>query len=215
MMAIKIKATDLSGKKDARNLRLSIDWAAKEALGYVGAKGRKEVRSHILRGGSGWQRSAKKSGVGWTREKQPLRSLASMVIYTVGKSKGMHRVTIKPGLRGAKGKEWLGRMGKAHTAGKVKREKITPMSLFKKAEYGKRYRVTKKMRGYMAAIGMPLRKSTKQIIVPARPIFGPLWFKIRGQSWRWFEKKYYQKMIERNARLGTSKRTYRQFKRAA
>jgi hypothetical protein len=215
MMSIKITATDLSGIKDARNMRLSIDWATKEALGYVGVKGRREIQSYIKRGGSGWQRSVRKSGKGWTREKQPLRALASMVIWTVGKSKGLHRVTIKPGLRGAKGKDWLGRMGKAHLAGTVKREKMTPASLFKKAEMGKRYRVTKKMRGHMAAIGMPLKKSTKQIVVPARPVFGPLWFKVRGQAWGWFEKKFFAKMIEKNAQLGTTRKTYKQFRKAA
>ena len=45
-------------------------------------------------------------------------------------------------------------------------------------EWGMTIKVTDKMRGYLASQGFHLKKSTKVITIPARPMFGPVYWKL-------------------------------------
>lgn len=59
-------------------------------------------------------------------------------------------------------------------------------------EYGSRIRVTPKMRAYLHWRGLHLKATTKFIIIPSRPHFGPAYLKLRREIARvkkWSSKK--------------------------
>jgi len=204
MFNVNFKLTDDCGLKDARNMRIALEWSVKEAIGYVGAKSRKEIQEFIETGGSGWPPALERTGERWVRKKKPLLNLKKLVFYRVGKSHGQHRVIIKPGVYGKKAKTWQGKM--------FKMEKISPLMLFKKAESGKTYRATKRLKKFMGGIGLPMRKQTKTLQVPRRRVFQPAWIRTRRRMWPWFQRKLMEKMIVKQMEMGSTRRTAKQFR---
>ena len=85
----------------------------------------------------------------------------------------------------------------------------------KRAETGERIEVTDKMRRLLGATRrkrprkgqvpgetyFPLRKSTQFLEVPKRPIFAPVWRKIKDKVPRYFEEKFW-KALERYEKKG-------------
>ncbi len=72
----------------------------------------------------------------------------------------------------------------------VKRDSAWLKIATKRHEYGKTLRVTKKMRKKMAAMGMPLRKSTKKITIPARVAYHKIWQQFEPKIPTMFEAKF-------------------------
>ena len=69
-------------------------------------------------------------------------------------------------------------------------------------EFGKRTRVTGKTRGRFALMGYPLKKSTKHITIPARPVIGFFWKKKNKEIPRFVEKAFFDIFFsKRNQRL--------------
>lgn len=148
-------------------------WAMGEAVAMAGGHYRKIIRTFIERGGRGWKplsslylRSSKKQGA----TSRPLKNLAQLARFRAVKGQNP-RVQI-----GFFPQQQRGQAG----WNKKERKRFkdffggTPAALAAKHEFGARYRVTARKQRMMAAMGMPLKKSTRYVTIPARPMIGPI-----------------------------------------
>lgn len=152
-------------------------WAMGEAVAMSGGHYRKKVRSFISSGGSGWKPlsslylgSSKKRGATGPQSR-PLFNLAQLVRFKVVKGQSPRaQIGFFP-------QQQRGRAA----WNKKERQRFkdffggTPAALAVKHEFGARYRVTSAKRRMMAAMGMPLKRSTKYVTIPARPMIAPVW----------------------------------------
>jgi len=156
-------------------------WAMAEALKATGGHMRKKVQAYIEKGGEGWTPLRPMTQKLKGSKATPLRRLARMVRFRYGRYRGDQRVQI--GFLAP---------GKGGTARFRRQFGTTPEALARKHEKGKRRRVTQKMRRYFASIGYPIRKSTKYITLPARPMIDPVFRKNRREIPRYLERKFFK-----------------------
>lgn len=180
-----------------------VKWATGEAIKMSGGHIRKKIRNFIESGGRGWKPLSpitRKSRGGSTRS--PLYNLGKLVRF---KYRGGKNPRVRIGFFTAT------RRGKI---GFSKRERerfksnfgMTPQALAKKHEFGKRVRITHAKRSELlfAGIkaGMPLRKKTKFVTIPARPMIGPIFRQEKGRIPKYVEEKFWQKMNSRGGLFG-------------
>lgn len=53
------------------------------------------------------------------------------------------------------------------------------------------------MRKKAAAMGRPIKKSTKFLKIPARPMIGPFWKQIKHEIPKYVEKRFFQKFFSK------------------
>jgi hypothetical protein len=146
-------------------------WAMREAVAMAGGHYRKRIRAFIEGGGRGWKPLNPITGRIKSGRKTPLYNLGKLVRFKV------------PG--GAQPRTQIGffPQSKRGNAAWNKKERGrfkdffggTAAALARKHEFGKTYPVTPAKRRLMAALGAPLKPTTKHVTVPARPMIGPVW----------------------------------------
>jgi len=189
--------------------------ARKSALGSLGWHLRGELRDYIERGGEGWP------------ERHPLTLMFR-------KKRGIQHKWIKRRKAPPHPLEWLGKFARylidsdgttlQVDFGKSRRGQPGQMdptlsAIARRAEEGETIHVTPAMRRFLATTRrkrpkrqipgetyFPLRKSTKVLKIPPRPIFDPVWRKVRSKIGPWFEAKFwanveaYEKGLTRSQR---------------
>jgi len=164
-------------------------WAARTALKMTGYKYMQEVQVHI-RKGENWP-SIKQPKAGYFKNMKPLEALEYMVRYRVGKAKGDLRLRL--GFFHMK----LGSQSKDRYASYKARFKakfgMSPMQLARVHEYGRRQRVTKKVRRRMNALGWHLKRATSTLITPMRPMIEGVWRKRKHEIPGFIEQSFYKK----------------------
>lgn len=185
-------------------------WANAEALKITGGHIRKRLRAYIERGGRGWPPIVREMAPLGRRTNSPLHFMGRMIRFRYGTRQGVQRVQIgffptrKINFRT---RYRLSRANKKQTYSmrdvKSQRQafrrsfRMTHESFARFHEYGKRRRVTEKARGYFAAMGTPLKKSTKFIDNPARPSVGPVHRKLKAAIPAYYRKKFFKKFFSR------------------
>ncbi len=189
--------------------------ARKSALGSLGWRIRGELRDFIESGGEGWPERhpltlmyRKKRGVQhrWIKRRKapphPLQWLGKFSRYLLDKEGTILQIDF--------GKSRKGQPGQVDR---------TLSSIAIRAEEGETIRVTPAMRRFLATTRrkrpkrqipgetyFPLRKSTKNLKIPPRPIFSPVWRKIKPKIVPYFEAKLwanieaYQKGLKKSQR---------------
>lgn len=173
-MNVQIKF-DTSFVKEASNYPNRTKWAVKEALSMLGGHLRKQIQTHVETGGSGWAplspmtlRQRKKEG-GPT---SPLYNLGKFARFKVQGGQSMRmRVGFLSGYRFSR-----------YIKGIAKR-----------MESGKTMRVTPKVQRHLAGLGIPTRKSTKSLKVPARSMVGFIFRREQGNIGRYLQEKFWEK----------------------
>lgn len=173
--------------------------ARKSALRSTGWYVQQELRNHVEYGGTNWpalhpltQRFRHKYGLGshWVKRRShpgPLFWLGKFARYRVDDRGEEVSICFGKSKKGRPGTEDRGLM-----------------SVVRRAEEGEVIRVTPAMRRFLAATRrkrpkqqepgktyFPLKKSTRQLQVPPRPIFKPVFRKVRGRIMPWFEQKFW------------------------
>ena len=152
------------------------EWAMKEALKMCGGHFRKKMRAFIETGGPGnWAPLSKvTTKLKDDAPRTPLFGLGRFVRFRYGKSKGVPRV-------------WIGfQKGVARIA--------------REMQAGKKKRITPELRKYLASKGIYLRKGTKFINIPARPIIEPFWQREKGNIGNYVEKRFFEKFFSKTKR---------------
>ncbi|MDY6903692.1 MAG: hypothetical protein SWH61_03310 [Thermodesulfobacteriota bacterium] len=172
--------------------------ARRSALKSVGYMVQQTLRNHVEYGGAGWpalhpltrmfkhKYGAKGRWIKRSFHEGPLFWLGKFARYRVedqGDTVKVHFGKSKKGQKGTFNKELVG--------------------IVDRAERGETIRVTPKMRRFLAATRrrrpksqepggtyFPLKKTTKTLKTPARPIFSPVWRKVRPTIMPLFEKKF-------------------------
>ena len=157
------------------------DWAMKEALsmagGHFGTKvgGEDSLREFICRGVPGiapLHPLSEKMRDGKNKGRPPLWYLGNIVSFRYGKTGGRQRVFIG----------WLGK-GQPKFA--------------RRMLYGKRVRVTEAKRQYLHKKGLHLKKGTKFLQIPARPVLDIFWSKKSKQIPGYVETKFFEKFFSK------------------
>lgn len=167
--------------------------AETSAVKSAGNEMRGRMRRFIETGGEGWPaigpftRAIRKSTGG------PLAFLGRFIRYRFSRRGGAAQAVLGvmtvSAARRAKLKE-------IRAASRMTRnELLTPLLMFRKAEQGREYRVTARMRRAMAALGMPIRKGTETIEVPRRPIFELVWRREKDHIGRFLLERYMNAML--------------------
>lgn len=177
------------------------------ALSSLGWWIRSHVRNHVEYGGSGWPGLhpmtknfwvKRKKGDDLTRSKwsgrrrvyshnTPLAWLGKFARYRVDQGAAFVQVDF--------GKSRKGQPGTFDPA---------LIGIVKRAEYGETIPVTERMRRFFGATRrsrpkkqepgrtyFPLKKSTKTLIIPKRPIFGPVFRSLQGKIPGYFQGKFF------------------------
>ena len=117
------------------------------------------------------------TGEGWPpvkyKDKEGMQFLGRFVRYRViaGRKAILFMGKSNKGVRPMSSHPWLSRIARKH-------------------EYGSTIRVTPRMRRKMAAMGHPMRKSTRSIEIPARPAFHKIWQQWEPKIPQTFEEKF-------------------------
>ena len=164
----------------ARKSPARAEWAMREALKMCGGHFRKKMRAFIETGGPGdWPplnpvtRRLRHGVV----QRTPLFGLGRFVRFRYGKSKGIPRV-------------WIGFHGGVS-------------KIVRAVQVAKKTRVTPQIREYFARRKIYLRKSTKFINTPARPIIEPFWSREEKNIAGYVEKRFFEKFFgEEKPKLG-------------
>ncbi len=151
-------------------------WASSEALKMAGGHYRGKLRKFIENGGENWQalspvtrKIKQKQGI---KHLTPLYGLGQFVRFRYGTRKGVQRVTL--GFLTAK----IARVARV-------------------VQYGRKRKVTPSLRKFYHAMGIHLKKSTKYINVPARPIMIPFWSKHKKAVGTYIEKRFFEKFFSK------------------
>lgn len=159
---------DFAKKSPAR-----AEWAQSEALKMAGGHFRKKLRAWIEMGGENWppmRESTKKlRGDNITR---PLFGLGRFVRFKYSRRQGRQRV-------------WIGFMNKRVAA------------IVRAVQVKRRKRITPEMRRLWAHKGIYLRKSTKMVDIPARPIIEPFWRRHHREVEGYIEIRFFEKFFSK------------------
>lgn len=173
-------------------------WAMKEAMQMAGGHIRKKVRKFIESGGSGWPALSFMTRRTKSNSRSPLYKMAQLVRFKAvgGKNPRVQIGFFTATKRGKAGfnKKERGRF-KDYFGG-------TPAAMAKKHEFGKRVPITPEKRGSLMfgaiqAGVAPVRKSTKFVTVPARPMIGPVFQREKRDIPDYVGRKFWEKMTSK------------------
>ncbi len=181
MIDVKIKIDDKQIMDFCKKSPKRAQWAMSEALKMAGGHYRKKMRAFIEGGGENWAplahitKGLKSNPSSLNVNKTPLYGMGRFVRFKYGKRKGTPRVQIGFFNSFFKGIQRLARL----------------------VQYGQKRRVTPALRRFFAWRGIFLRKTTKVITVPPRPIMDPFWRKYSKEMLIYVEKKFFEKFFSR------------------
>lgn len=141
-------------------------WAMSEALKMTGGHFRKKLRKFIESGGENWPAGHPLLSRGRT----PLYGMGALVRFKYGKFKGNQRVQV----------------------GFFERQVA---KIARNVGYGRRVRVTEGLREYFIRRKVYLKKTTKTLTVPARPIFDPFLRREERNMLAYMEKRFFEKFF--------------------
>jgi hypothetical protein len=185
-------------------------WANAEALKMTGGHLRKSIRAFIEAGGKGWPPLSPLTAAG-KKHQSPLYFLGRLVRFKYGVSRGRQRVrigffptrTLTKRQRLKTGRRYAVASTQARRAQFQRSFNMTHQALARLHEFGRRRRVTARMRGYFAYTGRPLKKITKVLTIPARPMIGPVFRAQRREIPRYYAARFFQKFFgNQKPRLG-------------
>lgn len=176
---IKVQIHDEELKRHLKQSPARANWANREAFKMSGGHFKKKLRSDIEQGKTGGPQGLHPLKKG--SQLTPLHRLGRMVRFTVGKYKGNIRLLI--GFLPGKKKFRFGD------------KTITIPALAAIHEGGKRFKITTAMRRFFAAAGRPLRRSTKYLTIPARPMVEPFYNRERQNIPAYIKKRFYEKFF--------------------
>ena len=167
---------------------------------------RQELRNHVEYGGTGWAKLhpltlkfRKKYG---QRSKWSKRSSHPGPLFWMGKFARYNAADNGDTFAIMFGKSRAARSGsRSYRPGESGTADAGLMAATARAEMGATVPVTDKMRRMMAATRgkrnqqsgqtyFPLKKETRALKIPARPIFTPVWNKVNQKIGPWFDKKF-------------------------
>lgn len=172
-----------------------VKWATGEAIQMAGGHYRKKLQAHFERGAgkplSFITRRIKQARGLPERLFRPLYNLGKLVRYKyTGGKNPRARVGFFTDVK--RGNTGFNRKERARFRTYFG---VTPASLARKHEEGKAYRVTPEKRRMMAAMGAPLRASTRTVKVPARRPFERFWQQEKAGVGRYLKKRFLQKLV--------------------
>jgi len=146
------------------------EWAMSEALKMAGGHIRKDLKAYIESGLSEMKPLHPVTVAGKRGKTTPLYNLAKAISFKYGRSKGAQRVRIG----------WI--------------SKGLPV-IVRRALYGRRQRVTEKIRSMFHHRGYHLRKSTKMLTTPERPALTTFWSRKEKEIPAYVEKRFSEKFF--------------------
>jgi len=184
-----VKIDDRQIKRFVKTSPQRADWALREAFSMAGGHYRKELRADIEQGRIGGPKELHPLTEGKRKKpRSPLYSLGKMVRFKVSR------------IKKTRFRLWFGFLG---GGARYFRQQLTALQVAKMHEYGKRIRITPAMRRKAAAMGSPIKKSTRYLEIPARPMIGPFWRKVKAGLAGYIEKRFFQKFLSKeNPRIG-------------
>lgn len=190
-----VKIDDSQIKRFIKTSPKRAEWSLKEALAMAGGHYRGVLKSNVMHGRFGGPAKIHPlTAAGQNRHRSPLYNMAKygLISFRVSSSKAIGGLRL-----------WIGFLSQKNRRINVGGgKKVTIPALAKIHEQGKRIRVTPQMRKMAAAKGLPLKKSTKFLQIPARPVIAPFWQKIKGQIPKYIERRFFQKFFSKeNSRL--------------
>jgi hypothetical protein len=213
-MEMSVRIDDRQVQRFLKESPQRADWALKEAFRAAGGHIRKLIRNFIEKGGEGWRPlspMSRKAKIRTGQRTTPLHFMARFIRFKYSKRKGQHKVRIGffPSKNTSKAfqrknayaTDSMGNpVGPKYTLNVSPRRRNkfreafgqTPQAFARKHEYGKTRRVTKAMRGYFAATGTPLKRTTKKIKLPARPFMRPVWRREQAKMFGYISKKFFK-----------------------
>jgi len=158
-------------------------WASREAFLMAGGHFRKKLKADIEGGKISGPKSKHPVTVaeGPKRGGGPVSFLGRFVRFTVGKSKGL--LILKLGFLPGK------------IRFKAGDQRITIPAVAKIHEFGKRFKVTAKMKRFLASIGYPIKRATRYFTVPARPMIEPFYNREKSNIPGYVEKRFFEKFF--------------------
>lgn len=178
-------------------------WAAAEALKMTGGHMRKKIRRFIEKGGEGWAPLHPVTEAGRKKKRSPLFLLGRLVRFKYSTYRGAQRVqvgffptrTLKKRARQKSGQKYSLRGAGKEQARFESSMGMTDAALARLHEYGKRRRVSARMRRKLGAMGLGLRKKTRALEIPPRPMIGPVFRKEHNAIPLYFERRFFQKFF--------------------
>ena len=181
---IKVKIDDRQIMDFAKKSPARSRWALSEALKMTGGHFRKKLRAFIEGGGENWPPGHPLLSHGRT----PLYNLGALVRFRYSRTPVNQRVFV------GFFREMVGRMttNKGDRRGMYIHNILTVIS---KVQAGHRMPVTEGLRSYMATHKFYLKKTTKFITVPPRPIFEPFLRREERNMLTYMEGKFFDKFF--------------------
>jgi len=200
MIDLKVHINDREVMEYAKKSPQRAQWAQREALKATGGHYRKWLANFIEYGGRGWKPAVKTRYRKQSR--RPLEGLARLVRFRVSRiRKVFYRLRV--GFFHYKSKRMTSKRYRYLKETFKGQYGMTPQALAKKHEYGHRQRLTRKMKRKMAAMGIPVKRSTKYLQIPARPMIRPLHREVQKTVGGYFKKRFFTIFFsKRNKRLG-------------
>ena len=168
---IKIKIDDSQIMDFVKKSPARSRWALSEALKMTGGHFRKKLRKFIEGGGENWPAGHPLLARGRT----PLYGMGALVRFKYGKYKGNQRVQVG----------FFGKLAR----------------IARNVGYGRRIRVTEGLREYFIRRKVYLKKTTKFINVPPRPIFEPFLRRHERNMLTYMEGKFFDKFFSNEKRI--------------
>ncbi|MCK9326042.1 MAG: hypothetical protein M0P69_11180 [Bacteroidales bacterium] len=185
-----IEIDDSQIKKFIAKSPQQANWAMKEASAMAGGHYKNWLRRWILSGGRGSWPRLKKS------EKSPLKALSNLAHFKVSRVQKT-KFKIQIGFFWAKARG-TSKIAYAKRKARFRRSfNMSPAQLVRIHEYGRTQRVTRSMRGALAAQGMPLKKSTKRLKTPKREMVGALWRQKKREIPNYIETRFFLKFFDK------------------
>ena len=189
---IHIKIDDRQLQQFIKKSPARANWAVKEAFGKTGGHYRKKLKTEILHGRYSLDPLSEVTTRGRAENRPPLALMNRLVFFKVRRVKKTFQqlsIGFMAGVKGLKGKQFGSR--------------YSIVQMAKLHEYGKRTRVTDRTRGRFARMGFPLKKETKFIKIPVRPVIALFYNRHKNAIPKYIEKAFFDIFFsKRNKRLG-------------
>lgn len=167
-------------------------WALKESFGKTGGHFRKKLKTEVLHGRYPLDPLSEIVTKGRREHRPPLALLNRIIFFKVRRRVKRSELFLQIGyMEGVKG------LGQRLFGGYFQTYQIARVH-----EYGKRTRVTDRTRGRFARMGYPLKKETKFIKIPARPVIALFYNRHKNAITKYIEKAFFDVFFSnRNKRL--------------
>ena len=207
MIGFDVKIDDRVLQNFIRRSPARAKWANTEALKMTGGHLRGQIREFIESGGSGWPALSEVTRAQSPKKKSPLFYMGRFVRfkYIGGKAarvvigffptKRVSRFEVERG--GSRYRIATGSSAKNERRRWKQSFKLNPTPWARMHEYGRSFRVKTETRGAFGARGSPLKKSTKKLTIPARPMIGPVFKQEKNRIHPYYRRRFLQKFFSK------------------